>query len=341
MFNKKSTKKSLSKGKKIALIIGLILIFAVASGSFYTYLQLNKVKSTKISKSDYDLGITPEAKEKIKQEDTDNSIVNIALFGLDRRTKNEPSRSDSTIIVSIDKKHNKIKLSSLMRDSYVNVSGHGMTKLTHAYAYAGPQLAINTINSNFDMDIKDYVAVDFFQLEKIIDAVGGVDINVSADEVPLINQTAQEVVNIEKTQYQPITKPGLQRLNGTQAVAYSRTRHLEGGDFKRTERQRIVLTALLTKIQQSGASNYPKLVSSLLPYVETSMSKIDILKLGTSIFTNNINILEQERFPIDGYCNAKTISGIWYLWLDIPATKDQLHKYIYDDVKPTPKAPLF
>lgn len=340
MNDKQGRKNKNGKGKKIALVIVLIFLFVIVAGGSYVYLQLNKVKTTKLSKSDTDLGISNETQQRLKTENTDE-VINIALFGKDAREANEASRSDSTLIVSIDKKHNKIKISSLMRDSYVNVPGHGMTKLTHAYAYGGPQLAIKTINSNFALNIKDYVAVDFFEFAKIIDTFGGVSLDIKQDEIQYMNSYIKEMNNLQKSNVPQITTAGKQDLDGLQAVAYTRIRYTAGGDFERTERQRTVLTALFNKVQEAGVTKYPSFVSTLLPYVETSMSKVDIISLGTSVFTNGIKTLEQERFPVDGYCNAKTISGVWYLWLDIPASTDQIHKYIFDDVKPTPKAPLF
>lgn len=338
--NKNRKGKKSGKGKKIALVVGLIFLFILTAGGTYGYLQLNKMKSTKISKSDADLGISAEAQERLKKENADD-VVNIALFGLDAREKNEASRSDSMIIISVDKKHDKIKMTSLMRDSYVNVPGHGTTKLTHAYAYGGPQLAIKTINSNFDLNIRDYVSVDFFELGKIIDSFGGITLDIKKEEIQYINDYIGEMNALQKLSINPLKNPGRQTLNGIQAVAYARVRYTSGGDFERTERQRTVLTALLKKVQDGGVSKYPGFVANLLPYVETSMSKMDIIKLGTTVFTNGMKTIDQERFPIDGYCKDKTIDGVWYLWLDIPATTDQVHKYIYEDVKPTPKAPLF
>jgi len=327
-------KKKIKMWKKVLLIaVGLFILVGV--GSFtYVYTQLSKMKTTKITKTDAALGISPNVV-------ADDQITNIAFFGVDRRNSDEPGRSDSIIVMSIDAKHQKIKMSSVMRDTYVKVEGHGETKITHAYAYGGPQLAIKTLNQNFNLDIKDFVTVDFFNLEKIIDAVGGVTIDVQKNEINLLNSYMNETAGIEKKSITKVTKTGPQTLNGMQAVAYSRIRYTAGGDFERTERQRTVLTAMLNKIKSAGATQFPSLVSKLLQYTETSMTSVDILKMGTKVITSNMMNLDQERFPIDGYCNAKTIDGVWYLVPNLPATVDQMHKYIFDDIKPVPKAPLF
>jgi anionic cell wall polymer biosynthesis LytR-Cps2A-Psr (LCP) family protein len=117
-------------------------------------------------------------------------------------------------------------------------------------------------------------------------------------------------------------------------------RFTTGGDYRRTERQRTLLSELLIKIQPLGVTKFSSVVSKVLPYIETSMNSMEIIKLGTKGFNSNITTLEQERFPVDGYCVGKTIDKVWYLVADMEATVDQLHKFIYEDIKPVPKNPL-
>ncbi|MEK6264016.1 MAG: LCP family protein, partial [Clostridium sp.] len=277
--------------------------------------------TVKISRTNGDLGINPQLVEKDEEEVSE--IINIALFGVDRRTKEEASRSDSMIILSIDTTNKKIKMSSIMRDTYVQIKDHGETKLNHAYAYGGPQLAIRTLNENFNLDIRDYVTVDFTNLAKIIDAIDGVTVNIEQDEIKSVPG---------------VSKAGTQTLTGKQAVAYSRIRYTSGNDFRRTERQRTVLAVMFTKIQSIGATDFPDVVSELLPLAETSMNSIDIIKLGTKVLTSNTKKLEQERFPVDGYWSGKTMGGVWYLLADMESTIEQLHDFIYEDKKPVAKS---
>lgn len=333
---------------RIVITIMLIIIFIISVSIGYTYYQISKVSTTKISKSNENLGIKPEVLKQIEERKVEEKkveggteIINIAFFGVDRRFKNEPSRSDSIMVLTIDEKHKKIKMSSIMRDTYVNIKDHGMTKINHAYAYGGPELAIRTLNENFNLDIKNYVTVDFFNLESIINSLGGVRINVRADEIKIINSYMAEVGLLEKQSFKAVTSTGVQNLDGKQAVAYSRIRYTTGGDFERTERQRTVLSALLAKIQSAGELEFPIIAAKLLPYTETSMSSIDIIKLGTAIFINNIKNLDQERFPVDGYCKGEMIGGVWYLVSNIEATSSQMYKYIYEDKRPIAKIPLF
>jgi LCP family protein required for cell wall assembly len=318
----------MKKSSKIVLATITVLVVVVGIVSSYFYGQLNKVKKVEIPTSNSELKISDNA---AKQDD---EIINIAFFGVDRRHKDEASRSDALMILTLDKKHKKVKISSVMRDSYVNVDGYGMTKVNHAYAYDGATLAIKTLNKNFDLNIKDYVTVDFFGFEKIIDSVGGVDININPEELKYINENVKGTSKLQNAAIPTVTKVGLQKLNGRQAVAYTRIRYTAGGDFERTQRQRTVLVAVLNKIKETNPTNIANVVSQLLPYTETSMSNTEILKSIASISTLGIKDIEQQRFPLDEYCDGKMINGVWYLMFDLDATKNQMHKYIFEDIKP-------
>ncbi|NMM63683.1 LCP family protein [Clostridium sp. P21] len=311
---------------KIVLVTITILVVAVGMISLCFNNQLNKVKKVKITKTNSELNISNNVVKK------DSGIINIALFGIDRRHKDEASRSDALMVLTLDKKHKKIKISSIMRDSYVNIDGYGMTKVNHAYAHGGATLAIKTLNKNFDLNIKDYVTVDFFGFEKIIDSVGGVDINITPEELKYMTEDIGE--NFENEPISIVTSSGLQKVNGREALAYTRIRNTDGGDFERTQRQRTVLIDVLSKIKKTPPIGIPKIVSELLPYTETSMSNTEILKMITSMYTLGIKDIDQQRFPLDSYCNGKMIAGVWYLIFDLDATKNQMHKYIFEDIKP-------
>lgn len=314
----------MSKKKKIVISSLMVLLAVVVTLILYFNSQLSKVKKVQLPQVDSELNISDNAAKE------DEDIINIALFGLDRRAKDEASRSDALMVLTLDKKHKEVKVSSIMRDSYVNVPGYGNTKITHAYSYGGPTLAIKTLNENFNLNIRDYAAVDFFGLEKIIDSVGGISINVTPEELKYINFYIDETSNIENEKATFVTSAGTQTLNGRQAVAYSRIRYTAGGDYERTERQRTVVSELFKKIKTAGVASIPKEVIELLPYTETSLSNADIVKYGTSVFSMGVNNIEQARFPGDGFCEGKTINGVWYLVFDLEATKKQMHNFIFD-----------
>ncbi|MDF2674862.1 MAG: hypothetical protein K0R09_3130 [Clostridiales bacterium] len=355
---------------KVVIILLAVTSIGFSASALFMYTQLDRVKINKISKSDNDLGITPiqidpeiemnQVAEATPVKETQpikdippimvkkpiveekkvygTKITNIALFGIDvGRQKNEAAHSDAIMIISIDEVHKKIKLSSIIRDTYVDIDGHGKGRINAAYMFGGPELAIKTINKNFNMNIRDYYTVNFSGLADIIDGVGGIDINIKKREIDEVNKYMREVAKIKKQRSTPIASAGLQRLNGKQAVAYARIRKVGNGDFDRTERQKSVLTALIVKIQNQGPGKYPYLISKMLPYVETSMSKAEIVKTGTDVFTAGISNIEWCRFPVDGYYKGKLINKAWYLVTDIKSTKKHLHKFIYEDFNPTKK----
>lgn len=335
-LNSKKKKKKSNKGLKIFLftLLGLFL-FVAGFGGVYLYNTFSKVNKTEISQSNEDLGIDDSVIDQFKDKQDD--IINIAMFGVDKRDSNENGRSDSTLVLTIDKTNKKIKISSIMRDSRVSIDGHGMDKLNHAYAYGGPQLAIKTLNKNFGLNIKDYVTVDFAELAKIIDQLGGVEINIKNYEVDMVNQYIADVAKETKLPGKSLKGSGMQNLSGVQAVAYSRVRYVGNGDIERTERQRTVLTAMFNKIKSAGIAKFPVYVNKLMPFVETNLDTAEILKLGADTLGSGLGNLEQERFPLDGYCEPATINGIWYWKVDLPATKDQIQKYVFEDIKPQPK----
>lgn len=307
----------MKKGNKIALwIIGIILgVFIIGIGGVYIYgnYMFNKVEKIEVDKND--VGITEEVEEKLSPYS--NSIINIALFGVDSADVST-GRSDSIIIATIDTIHKKLKLTSVMRDSYVNISGIGNDKINHAYAFGGPQLAIKTLNENFNLNIEDFVAVNFESLPKIIDMLGGVTVDITSEEVSHIPG---------------IPSAGTYNLNGAQALSYSRIRYATGGDYVRTERQRTILTKIFEKILTINPMKYPSLLNEVLPMVQTSLDYSKILELGTEVLKMGVTTLEQERFPLDGYCQGEMINGVYYLTFNKALTVEQLHNYIFEDVR--------
>ncbi len=330
-YTKNNVPKKKSKTKKVLLSIFFVLLVAISLGSYYIYSTLNKMDIKKIAQDDKSLGIENNNKDLFKDD-----ITNIALFGVDSRDHNDIGRSDAIIIATIDTKHNKIKLTSLMRDSYVDVEGHGKTKLTHAYAYGGPTLALKTINQNFGLNIKEYATVNFDNLAKIINDIGGVPITIKSYEVNEVNKYVKNVSEIAGTEYKPVHE-GEQILNGTQAVGYTRIRYVGNGDYERTERQRNVLDGIIKKLSKLKVSQYPETVNKLIPYVETNLTPSKVISLATSVASTGIPPVENMRFPLDGYCKGTMIDGVWYLTFKQPDTKEQIQNYIYKDINPKSK----
>ncbi|WP_283672567.1 LCP family protein [Clostridium perfringens] len=308
----RSTKNSKIKNSKIKYIILpliLVILGLVGVGTYYINSKINKVQKVKINKENLLIN-----EKKVKEE---KHIKNIALFGIDA-SKGKVGRSDAIMILTLDEEHKVMKLTSIMRDSYVDIPGHGDDKITHAYAFGGPELAMKTLNENFKVNVEDFMAVNFTSLPEIIDKLGGVKINIIPEEIHHIPG---------------ITSPGEQVLNGEQALAYSRIRYATGGDYKRTERQRVVLEAVFEKLKLTPTKEYPSLIDEFLPYIETNMSSMDMIKLATDVVPLVKGNLETARFPLDSYCDGKMINGIWYLVYDRQATLNQIQEYIYDNKK--------
>lgn len=286
----------------------------------------------KFSKTPLALGISAKVQAKIAA--MKNPPLNIALFAVDRRSSNQEGNSDVIMIISIDQVNQTIKMSSILRDTYVNIEGKGMDKINAAFALGGPQLAIKTINQNFAMDIKDYFNIDFFTTAKMIDALGGVDVAVKPEEIPYLNNYLKEISIIDNIPPDNVTQPGLQRLSGKQAVAYTRIRAVGRGDFERTERQRSVLVALFYKMQGGGSAMLPVLLTQIIPYLETSMSSSELFSIGGTILNSKSKSIEQARFPLDSSSKGVRINNIYYLSADMTKTTDALHNFIYNGIKP-------
>lgn len=302
----------MSTGKKVALIIVAIIFALILGGGLYAYSYIqntmNKMDKVDISDNAQDLGIT---------ENKNGEIVNIALYGIDA-AEGETGRSDSIMILTLDNVHNRIKLTSVMRDSYVDIAGHGMDKINHAYAFGGPELAIRTLNENFGLNITDFMSVNFTSTPEIIDMLGGVSIDITDEE-------------IATGQIPGLYQSGTQLLTGEQALAYSRIRYASGNDFKRTERQRTVLNALVVKMIQQPVTSYPGLISDLAPYITTSLSNQEMLDMTTKYGSLAKQGIRQNRFPQDDDANGQMIDGVYYLVFDIPTVREKMDAYIFED----------
>lgn len=328
------------KKKKILIVIllGLVFFISVFIGVSYYVVnkQLSNINHVTIPKDDKKKNTNTNIADNLKKQ-VDNQYINILLLGVDARSPNELSRSDSMIIATIDKKHKKIKLISLMRDMLVTMQGHGpmegsnQDKLNHTFAYGGPLLTLKTINENLKIDIKNYIKVDFFGLEKIIDCVGGVEINVTEPEIKVLNGYIDEISKIEKTTPIYVTKAGNQVLDGKMAVAYARIRYVGNDDFQRTDRQRTILIELYNKLSKLNPLDLNKAISEFTPYVETSIDKKQILDLASFILLNKVSTITQLRIPVDGHWNSTYIKNTFFLKWDVNPNIEALYKFTYEE----------
>lgn len=302
---------------KIIIAILLFLLILVGLLGFIIYKSQNEENTTKNI-------------ENIENELKNEKHIDVALFGLDKRNENEKSRSDSIIIARIDLEKKTINLVSLLRDTLVEIDGHGKDKLNHAYAYGGSKLALETINSNFDLDIDKYVSVDFYSLAKVIDIVGGVDIELKDYEIEQINANLVEINKIENlkkgTDY--ITQNGLKTLNGRQAVAYSRIRKKGNGDYERTQRQRNVLKSILEKYEKQPSEKKFEINMEIIGQISTNIPVNYIKELGLKIFSDKEFEVNQYMIPYEGSFETITYKNMWCIKPNMKENIIKLKEYI-------------
>lgn len=244
----------------------------------------------------------------------DNDISdyrNIVILGVDTRDMSNysGSRTDSIIIVSINKKSGDIKLISVYRDSFLDIEEVGLDKVTHAFAYGGPERTINTLNRNLDLNITEFAALNFKTVAKVVDCVGGIDIDIKADEIEQMNKYLPETARYLDSDFEYITAAGRQHLDGVQAVTYSRIRHTEGGDYRRTERMRTVLTAVFKEVKKMSFGELNKMMDEVLPEVSSNIDSMDLIPLMLKMY--KMDIKDSIGWPYDkeGYISG---AQVWY-----------------------------
>ncbi len=315
-------KKKGGIGRFFKTLIILILVLVLAFGG-YLFIKLGNLSHVDLDKDNLDAGDVPGYK-------------NIVVLGVDTRDMSNysGSRTDSIIIVSINKKSNEIKLISVYRDSYLDIQDYGLDKVTHAFAYGGPERTINTLNRNMDLDITDFAALNFRTVQKMVDDVGGIDVKIDESEIDQMNKYLPETAKYLKSDYEPITEAGKQHLDGVGAVTYSRIRHTEGGDYKRTERMRTVLTAVFKEVK-SHPWCINKIMNDVLPEINTNMTTAEIMPLLLRMV--RLDITDSVGWPYDkeGYTSPK---GIWYAApVTLSSNVKKLHEEVFgqDDYEPS------
>ncbi len=300
---KKKKKKGCGCGCGALLLIFVLIIAMIPVGSFgYVYSLCSKTNYVKGSASDSDIS---------------EDYYNVLLIGCDKSDE-DSQRSDSMILVTIDKVHQKIKFTSFMRDLWVSIPGYDDGRLNAAYSYGGAELLMKTINQNFSIDINDYIMVDFEMFEKLIDGLGGVSVDITEDEADFINETSHAKVH-----------SGVNTLNGDYALIYCRIRYLDS-DFNRTQRQRKVMNSILKKTVSQNPLTTLSVMSNILPLVTTDISPLSLtFRMFDAIgYLNYGN--DQFRLPTDdGYTN-EMIFGQDVLVPDIEENTKALHSFIYE-----------
>ena len=300
------------KGRKlkafgIAVLVLLILLAIIVGGTFW-FVSSKLGKMQQVDLDENDLNVSAEAAESL------SNFRNIAIFGIDSRedTYSKGNRSDCIIIASMNNDTKEVKLVSVYRDTYVQIEGHGLDKITHAYSYGEAPLAIKTLNTNFDLNITEFVTVNFDAVKEIVDDIGGISMNITSEEV---------------SQIPGLTKAGTYNLTGEQALAYARIRHAEGGDYKRTERMRDVLTAVLNKVKTFSISELNKFIDEVLPKVYTNITAGDVFSMIPSLAS--IKVTDSIGWPYE--TRGITLDR----WYGVPVTLEsnvtRLHQEVFGE----------
>lgn len=249
-------------------------------------------------------------------EDENEPMELYAIFGVDSRSNSYGigTRSDCLMIVGIDNENKLIKVCSILRDTLFNIEGHGYEKATHAHSYGGPKLAVSTLNENLDLNIEKYITVNFNSVADLVDMIGGVTMEVNADEVLYINGYIDENNKVRGTSSEHITEAGTYNLDGSQAVAYSRIRYTEGGDFKRSERQRDVLFEIFEEAKDLGVDTKLQIAKSMLNTISTNIPEDEVLELLNQLSSYEIeDMVSYPQIFYAGLINTRYVEVPWYL----------------------------
>ena len=292
------------------LFLILLIILGIALGAGYAFLSDKLSNMNHVDIDEDSITINAGIADELKDYRT------IALFGLDTREDSfKNSRSDCIILISINKRTNDVKLTSVYRDTYVDIDGHGLDKITHAYAYGGPELALSTLNKNLDLNITEFVTVNFETVKTVVDTIGGRSLKLTSAEAKQIG----------------LSGAGTYTLDGDEALAYSRIRYIDS-DYKRTERMRNVIDAVFTKIKSKDISQILEYIDIILPHISTNISNNSIIAMAPFVLSYDITDSLGWPYDVKGYS-----SDAWY---GVPVTLEsnvkELHEELFDAKDYTP-----
>lgn len=322
-------KKALKIIGIILLVIVILVVILIGVAYFYVKGKLNKINYVDIDKSS--LEISEKSKADL------SNYRNIAIFGIDNRVQDRDltyyagnNRTDCIMIASINKKTNEVKLVSVYRDTFVDLGESGLENINEAYAIGGEQLSIATINKNLDLNITEFVTANFTAVSNLVDSVGGIELDITNDELKYINNYIKGLKQDSGLVSQNVSKAGRQRVNGVQAVAYCRIRYTDGGDHKRTERMRTVLIKCFEKMKTKNIAELNKIADELLPQVSTNIKSNEIFSMIPEVTKYNIG--KSEGWPykvIDA-----TVKDRWHGFpCSLETNVVQLHKALFPDVE--------
>ncbi len=325
--NNMRKKKKMNKGLKIFLIILLVLVIIIVGLGVAGYTFVNG-KIGKMQKENIDttaVGINEETKQELK------GYRNIALLGIDSRADDYGlgNRSDCMMIASINQETNEIKLISVYRDTYVYVMENGtkrLDKITHAYSYGGAQNTLKSLNEAMDLNITEFVTVNFDAVIAAVDSLGGVYIDIDKSEIKYVNDYIDATSESSGVKSSHITHSGRQKLDGVQAVSYTRVRYTAGGDYKRTERMRTVVEAMLSKAKTLNVGQLNSFADTILPKIRTNISTSEIWGLIPKLAS--FKVTESIGWPYD--TKGITLDRWYGVPVTLQSNVERLHKEAFE-----------
>ena len=315
-------KKSWSTTKKVVLSLVMVLVILIGTVlGFYKHIK-NKIyvkKEPSISNND------SEFKEV-------EGITNVLLIGVDARDLDEPCRSDSMIIATLDNNNKKVKLTSLFRDTLVDIPGHGEAKLNSAYMLGGPELLMKTVKETYNVNIDKYIIINFWGFETIVDYIGGIEVDVKDYQLEELNKYIGESTGGNDC---PVEKTGIQTLNGKQALSYARIRYNVGDEYERTDRQREVIFKVIEKLQNTKPSKYLGVMNTMLEYIKTNIDPLEALNMAYTIYKFPSLDVEQLQIPLVALSETRNYKELGSVFLmDRLQNASVLYNFIYENKYP-------
>lgn len=321
---KRLTKRQQKQRKRRIILIVEVVVLLVLLVALFAYKKLDKVGTQNIGTVE----VNPDLDKEII-----SGYTTIALFGVDNRSVNnyDSGNSDSIMVCCIDNKTKEVKLISVYRDTFLDVDGEGkLYKCNYAYNHGGQKAAIAMLNRNLDLDIQNYIAVDFNGLVEAVDKLGGIELELTDEEAKIMNDCyINETAEVCKKDPTPVAGGGMQKLNGIQATAYCRIRYTAGDDFKRAERQRTVLKLLVDKAKQSDIATLSSLAETMLGYVSTSYTKAEIIALASDAM--EYELVETTGFPMAKSTGTFGSKGSVVVPCTLSDNVTELYKILYDE----------
>lgn len=354
--NKVPKFKPKGTARRVVAVFLSLLFIVLGSGIIYYYKTLDSFNFENFGKESNPTdetteGEAPDLGSGDLNTDMDSGllndpmVLNVMLFGSDMRSWSDEDygRSDSLILLSIDNRHDKIKLTSFLRDTYVEIPGYGMQKITNAYSLGGPELAIETIEHNFGIKIDRYAVVGFDAFENIVNTLGGIDIELTEDEIGYINH--QRYRNGQTDTETEITdEPGIVHLNGSQALWYCRNRGFderksgdpyvfEGDDWDRTDRQRKFLNTVMKDMKSASLPQIIQIVSEIGPMITTNLTKSEITTLVMNSLTYLSYDMVETTVPNNywEYSETSDVQSIIRIY-DFDAARKELAVFLYEEL---------